>query len=127
MARVKFDEKYVFAELEKVGTVLTSPITLYFLGGAAMIKYGMKAATKDIDVLLSTHKETAELIQALLKSGYHIIQPDKLDAEYQAIFSTQILENSDGFRWDIFHEQVCKKLRRILKNLTDVVYKFYIY
>ncbi|MBU4492571.1 MAG: hypothetical protein KKD69_08935, partial [Euryarchaeota archaeon] len=101
MARVKFDEKYISAELEKVGTVLTSPVTLYLLGGAAMIKYGLKAATKDIDVLLSTLKETEELIHALLKSGYQIIQTDRLGAEYQEMLATQILENADGFRWDI--------------------------
>jgi hypothetical protein len=111
MARVKFDEKYVFAELEKVGNALTSPVTLYLIGGAAMIKYGLKAATKDIDVLLSNHKETAELIQALLISGYHAIQTDRLGEEYQEMLATQILENEDGFRWDIFHEYVCKKLK----------------
>lgn len=111
MARVKFDEKYVFAELEKVGDTLTSPVTLYLIGGAAMIKYGLKAATKDIDVLLSTHEETEGLIHALLKSGYHTIQTNKLGAEYQEMQATQILENDGGFRWDIFHEYVCKKLR----------------
>ncbi len=67
MARVKFDEKYVFVELEKVGNALASPVVLYIIGGAAMIKYGLKAATKDIDVLLSTREETAELVQGLLK------------------------------------------------------------
>lgn len=111
MARVKFDEKYVFAELEEVGNALTSPVTIYLIGGAAMIKYGLKAATKDIDVLLSTRKETAKLIQALSKSGYHIIQTNKLGTEYQEMLATQILENDDGFRWDIFHECVCRKLR----------------
>ncbi len=111
MAKVKFDEKYVFAELEKIGDALTSPVTLYLIGGAAMIKYGLKASTKDIDVLLSTREETAELIQALLKSGYNTIQTDRLGAEYQEMLATQILENEDGFRWDIFHEYVCKKLR----------------
>jgi len=111
MARVKFDEKYVFSELEKVGNSLASPVTLYLLGGAAMIKYGLKAATKDIDVLLSITKETEELIEALLKSGYHAIRTDRLDEEYKAMFTTQILENEDGFRWDIFQEYVCKKLR----------------
>jgi hypothetical protein len=111
MVRVKFDDKYVFAELKKVGNVLTSPVILYLIGGAAMIKYGLKAATKDIDVLLSTREETAELIQALLKSGYHTTQTDRLGAEYQEMLATQILENEDGFRWDIFHEYVCRKLR----------------
>lgn len=27
------------------------------------------------------------------------------------MFATQILENADGFRWDVFHEFVCRKLR----------------
>jgi hypothetical protein len=111
MTRVKFNEKYVFAELEKVGNALTLPVAIYLIGGAAMIKYGLKAATKDIDVLLSTHEETAELIQALSKSGYQIIHTDRLGAEYQAMFTTHILENADGFRWDLFQEYVCKKLR----------------
>jgi len=95
MARVRFDEKYVFTELEKVGNALASPVTLYLIGGAAMIKYGLKAATKDIDILLHTQKEIAELNRALLGSGYHMIQTDKLGAEYQAMFTTQILENED--------------------------------
>lgn len=56
-------------------------------------------------------KKTEELIQALLKSGYHIIQTNRLGAEYQEMLATQILENEDGFRWDIFHEYVCRKLR----------------
>ena len=54
MARIGFNEKYVFDELEKVGSALTIPVNLYLLGGAAMIRYGVKAATKDIDVLLYT-------------------------------------------------------------------------
>ncbi len=65
MARIGFREKYVFAELEKVGNTLTIPVNLYLLGGAAMIRYGIKAATKDIDVLLSTLKEVEELVLAL--------------------------------------------------------------
>ncbi len=41
-----------------------------------MINYGLKAATKDIDVLLSICEETADLVQALLKSGYHLISKE---------------------------------------------------
>lgn len=35
MARVKFDDKYVFAKLEKVGNALILPVNLYLIGGAA--------------------------------------------------------------------------------------------
>ncbi len=111
MARVKFDEKYVSAELERIGTALASPVTLYLIGGAAMIRYGLKAATKDIDVLLPTFQETKEMIQALSKLRYRVLHIDRLAPEYLAMFTSQILENADGFRWDIFHEAVCRKLR----------------
>lgn len=48
MARIGFDESYVFGELEKVGNALIKPVDLYLLGGAAMIRYGLKAATNHI-------------------------------------------------------------------------------
>lgn len=111
MARIRFDDKYVSSELEKVGNALTMPINLYLIGGAAMIKYGLKAATKDIDVLFSTQREAVELVNALKKVEYNQIQSGRLAPEYKMMSATRILENRDGFRWDIFHEYVCKKLR----------------
>ena len=111
MARIGFNEKYVFDELEKVGSALTIPVNLYLLGGAAMIRYGVKAATKDIDVLLSSVKEVEELVFALEISDYTQKQTSKLTPVYRMMSATRIFENADGFRWDIFHEYVCKKLR----------------
>ena len=110
MARVRFDGGYVSRELRKVGNALTTPVNLYLIGGAAMIQYGLKAATKDIDVLFSTYEEAVVLVHALNKAGYHQIQTSRLTSDYQAMFATQILENADGFRWDVFHEFVCRKL-----------------
>ncbi len=111
MARIGFNDEYVSGELEKVGNALTVPINLYLIGGAAMIKYGLKAATKDIDVLFSTQREAVELVNALMKVEYHQIQSGRLAPEYKMMSATRIVENHDGFRWDIFHEYVCKKLR----------------
>ncbi|MCD4846010.1 MAG: hypothetical protein K8R25_16145 [Methanosarcinales archaeon] len=111
MARVKFYDKYISTELEKISRVLTMPIDIYLIGGGAMIEYGLKAATKDIDVILSTNVEAIELILALKRSGYQQIQTSRLALEYKEMSATQILENADGFRWDIFQEFVCKKLR----------------
>jgi len=111
MARIGFNEKYVFTELEKVGNALAIPVNLYLLGGAAMIRYGVKTATKDIDVLLSTQKEVEGLVLALEISDYKQKQTSKLTSEYRMMSATRIFENADGFRWDIFYEYVCKKLR----------------
>lgn len=111
MARIGFDDEYVSGELEKIGNALTMPINLYLIGGAAMIKYGLKAATKDIDVLFSTQREAVELVNALMRVEYYQIQSGRLAPEYKMMSATRIVENHDGFRWDIFHEYVCKKLR----------------
>ena len=111
MARIGFDESYVSNELEKVGNALIKPVDLYLLGGAAMIRYGLKAATKDIDVLFAKRKEVDELVLVLEGAGYNKIETRRLTPEYKMMSATRILENADGFRWDIFHEYVCKKLR----------------
>lgn len=50
MARIGFDESYVSNELEKVGNALIKPVNLYLLGGAAMIRYGLKTATKVVEI-----------------------------------------------------------------------------
>ncbi|MFQ6120464.1 MAG: nucleotidyltransferase [Methanosarcinales archaeon] len=74
-----------------------------------MIKYGLKAVTKDIDVVLKTEKELETLIQSLESIGYKTILD--LIQDTQNRFTTKIMENKDGFRWDVFYEYVCKKLK----------------
>ena len=63
MARIRFDENYVSGELEKVGNALIKPVDLYLLGGAAMIRYGLKAATKDIEMQVQV---TANVVKQFL-------------------------------------------------------------
>lgn len=49
------------------------------------------------------------MVNALKRVEYHQIQSGKLAPEYKMMSATQILENSDGFRWDIF----------LLKSVTE--------
>jgi len=69
MARIRFDENYVSGELEKVGNALIKPVDLYLLGGAAMIRYGLKAATKDIEIQVQVTANLSKQFLALPTIG----------------------------------------------------------
>jgi len=70
-----------------------------------MSYFDLKAANKDIDVLLTNETEIKQLTQALLQTGYQR-QIDK-NPIYLKMKTRDIIENEDGFRWDIFIHKVC--------------------
>ncbi len=100
-----FDSKYIEDELKKINSHFSDEVKMYIIGGGAMSFYDIKAATKDIDVIVETEKEAKNLINALYKSGYKKIEPE--DPVYQKMRTREIIENKDGFRWDIFVNVVC--------------------
>lgn len=100
-----FDNKYIKQELEKVNKHLNKQINIYIFGGGAMSFYDLKTSTKDIDVLLTSETEASALIKALYKSGYSKIEIK--DPIYTKMKTRGIIENIDGFRWDVFVNRVC--------------------
>lgn len=100
-----FDSYYIEKELKNIDRHLNKPINIYIFGGGAMSFFDLKTATKDIDVLLPSEVEASAFIKALYKSGY-----DKIDTEdptYLEMKTREIIENTDGFRWDIFVNRIC--------------------
>ncbi|HMA83148.1 MAG TPA: DUF6036 family nucleotidyltransferase [Candidatus Thermoplasmatota archaeon] len=93
------------SELEKINNKLSNKINIYIFGGSAMSYFDLKAANKDIDVLLTNETEIKQLTQALLQTGYQR-QIDK-NPIYLKMKTRDIIENEDGFRWDIFIHKVC--------------------
>lgn len=100
-----FDSNYIEQELKKINKHLTQQISIYIFGGGAMSFYDLKTATKDIDVLLHSEAEATELIKTLFKSDYNEIKAK--DPIYIKMKTREIIENNDGFRWDIFVNKVC--------------------
>jgi len=100
-----FDSNYIELELKNINKHLKKPINIYIFGGGAMSFYDLKTATKDIDVLLPSETEASALIKALYKSGYNKIETK--DAVYIKMKTREIIENTDGFRWDIFVNKIC--------------------
>lgn len=110
MQRTSFDKEYLLKELDKLSSKISIPVNLFMIGGAALISYGLKEATKDIDVILQNPDELNALINALKKLEYRNPIPIEITRPYRMMGANEILENRDGFRWDIFDQQVCNAL-----------------
>ena len=100
-----FDSKYIENDLNRINQKISKQINIYILGGGAMSFYDLKTATKDIDVILPTESEATELIKTLYKTGYEKIETK--DPVYMKMKTREIIENKDGFRWDIFVNKIC--------------------
>lgn len=104
-----FDKNYIDKELKRIDKNLNQRIDLYLIGGAAMSFTGLKDATKDIDVVVTGQEGFKALLDALKKSGYRdIIIKTR---PYREMETKAVLENSEGFRWDIFVDRICRGLQ----------------
>ncbi len=108
-SRRNFNREYVEQRLRELGRALNKKITVFIAGGAAMSFYGLKEATKDIDVALQNKAQVNSIISALKSLGY--MDPHEgVTVDYARMNASAILENSDGFRWDVFEKVVANKL-----------------
>jgi hypothetical protein len=107
--RPSFNRYYLQQEFEKLDAK-TRPVTLYLIGGGAMAFYGLKDATKDIDIILTSAEQLEELLIALSSVGYK--KPDQalVTKSYCKMQTSAIMENKEGFRWDLFVNKVCNAL-----------------
>lgn len=103
---MSFGREYIYEELKKVDDVLGEHLKVYLIGGGNMSLLGLKDATKDIDVILEKEKDLQPLKNALLNCEYK----EKYLQTYQKMGTRLLMENRDGFRWDVFVEAVCHGL-----------------
>ena len=108
--RRSFDKDYLKQEFDKLNAIAKRPLALYLIGGGAMAFYGLKVATKDIDIILTNQEDLNNLQAALVAIGYKEPNPIVITRPYNEMQTSAILENKDGFRWDLFLTKVCGKL-----------------
>src|SRR3972149_4334677 len=108
--RRSFDKDYLQQEFNKLDATAKEPMTLYLIGGGAMAFYGLKAATKDIDIILTSQGDLNNLQTTLKGIGYKEPNPVLITRPYNKMQTNAILENPDGFRWDLFLSKVCNAL-----------------
>lgn len=108
--RPSFDRKYILAELDKLSSKIVVPTQIFIIGGLALISYGLKEATKDIDVVVLSLRDLDILVKSLTIIGYHALEDSLVSKPYEKMEVSKIMENEDGFRWDIFHRSICNKM-----------------
>ena len=108
--RRAFDKDYLKQEFDKLTDKTTQSLTLFLIGGGAMAFYGLKDATKDIDIILTSSEDLNSLKAALENTGYKTPEPTFITTPYNNMQTNAILENKDGFRWDLFVNKVCNAL-----------------
>jgi len=99
----------LFGVLREVSKNLDRQVNAYLIGGLAMMHYGLKVTTKDVDVVLKDESDEGVFVRALGSCGFKSV--DNVSEEYKAIGATTIVERSDGMRFDIFVGRVCRKLK----------------
>ena len=108
--RRSFNKNYLQQEFGKLASKINQPITLFLVGGGAMAFYGLKDATKDIDIILDDQEKLKTLTTALKSLDYKNPDSVVIMRAYNKMRANEILENADGFRWDIFVKKVCNAL-----------------
>lgn len=106
MFKGRFDLDYIEAELNKIGGLIPKTVQTILIGGANMIYRGLKAATKDVDVVVTNPRDLKTLSRTLKDMDY--IEIKELPKSYQKLGASFIMRNSDGFQCDIFFQQVCQ-------------------
>src|SRR3989344_7109336 len=96
-----------FKEIEElfreINNSMYKKTRVYIIGGAALLKRGMKAATKDIDLVVNTKNEFFEIQNGLNNIRFTAQTPGK---EYTHMNLSQIFQRKD-FRIDVFEKEVC--------------------
>lgn len=92
--------------IRQLAAQLTEPCEVYLIGGGAMSFRGLKLATKDIDLIVSSKEEFERLDRALSSAGFS--RPTDLSGFYLTAMS--VFERGES-RIDIFVGQVGKMLR----------------
>jgi len=106
--RRRFGTDYLREEFERLGAALEQPTNVYLIGGGSMSFRDLKAATKDIDLVITDRGALSRIQAALGGLDYREVQSP--GDEHVSLGAQAVLENEDGCRFDIFVQQVAGTL-----------------
>lgn len=130
----KIQNKFSAKELEiifsEIQNFLEKPLTVFLIGGCNMALHGIKAATKDIDLIVKNKQDFKALDQALKGVGFS--QATTIENAYKKMNPSRIFEKKRKPRIDVFTGIVCNALslsnriidRSIQKNYGKLTVNF---
>jgi predicted transcriptional regulator len=95
--------------LEALGGHLDTVVDVYLLGGGNLILRGLKDSTKDVDLVVKGGQAFLAIAESLQELGYE--ERGDLEAAYDQLDPSIVLEKEGFPRWDIFVETVAGQLQ----------------
>lgn len=113
--RKTYTEPILTSTLTSIAKHLNKETTIYLIGGGAMMFYGLKPSTKDIDIVFLEKETLHRFKTAVTKAGLKTIsEPSE---EYRNIGTTAIMVAESGIQLDLFYKTVCNALT-VKKSIT---------
>ncbi len=103
-----FEKDSLTRFLEKLGSTIQPELSIYMIGGGNLSLKGLKDATKDVDFVLTSHKDLNTLKPAIEQLGYNTDEQLFNESIYQD--AVIVFNDKTGSRIDIFVEVICKQL-----------------
>jgi|SRR3989344_6049446 len=113
-------------ELFKIlGKEMDEKVECIAIGENAMMFYGFKELTKDIDLVFVNRKELNDVKQALYKSGFEEKTNVKIFRNYEIINKKPVMMEGKETRFDLFCEEIiCFKMSETIISRIKKVYEF---
>jgi len=96
------DHTVVEELFEQIGKSLSMPIKVLVIGGAAMMEYGLKDSTKDIDVVCESDRDRQEILRCARHLGYELTEPERRH-ERLAVYR---IAKKGGQTLDVFESRI---------------------
>lgn len=110
-----FSKEELDTLLENVGSRIAKSIKIYMIGGCALSFKGLKAATKDIDIIVTSKNDFDVFGKAMRAAGFTLMTERESEFYLTAL---AVYIRGDDSRIDVFLKQVGKMLQ-----LTDTMIK----
>ncbi len=108
-----------------IGEILKDKLECYVIGGSAMMYYGMKGNTKDIDLVFEHEKDREKIIQVLKNLGYNERGIKVVSVIYPKKKNTPILLERDDSRVDLFVNKIISTvLSDSMKDRINSIYEY---
>jgi len=101
----RFDE--IKALFEEIGSSVKRRTSIYLIGGGVLLIRGMKASTKDIDLVVDSKEEFEDMNEALIGIGFKTKKVSRVYDRFE--LANQLIR--DEFQVDLFHKKVCSKFQ----------------
>ena len=108
-----------------VGRELKERVECIAIGGNAMMFYGLKEATKDVDLVFTSREDLNKVKKALYDSGFEEKTNIKIFKNYETIDKKPVMMEGKETRFDLFcKEIICFKLSDTIIKRVKKVYAF---